>query len=152
MNRDPTNNSSSQNDFEFNGHFHLQTHGTAMRKKFVPAYVNIYMVEWEWTVFPKWPKKPMVYRRYLDDIFGIWPHPVEELHHFMNILNCHHETIHLKHEIQMEKISFLDTEVFFRTRDDRWMELCTRCSFRPRTPTPFSTKCLSIPGTHSRAS
>lgn len=33
----------TRNDFEFNGQHFLQVHGTAMGKKFAPAYANIYM-------------------------------------------------------------------------------------------------------------
>lgn len=35
------------NDFEFNGQFFLQIKGTAMGKRFAPAYANIFLAEWE---------------------------------------------------------------------------------------------------------
>lgn len=41
-----------------------------MGKKFAPAYVNIYMAEWEETFFPKCKRLPVQYWRFLDDIFG----------------------------------------------------------------------------------
>lgn len=34
-----------RNDFEFNNQFYLQTKGTAMGKKFAPAYANIFMAD-----------------------------------------------------------------------------------------------------------
>ncbi|TRY56672.1 hypothetical protein DNTS_014912, partial [Danionella cerebrum] len=39
-------------------------------KKFDPTYVNIYMAEWERTLFSKLPHWPSMYLRFLDDIFG----------------------------------------------------------------------------------
>lgn len=34
----------TRNDFEFNGQYYLQTKGTAMGKRFAPAYANIYSI------------------------------------------------------------------------------------------------------------
>ena len=77
----------TKNYFEFNKEFFLQISGTAMGKKFAPAYANIYMAHWEETVFQKCPKLPNNYFRYLDDIWGTWTHSLEEYKHFIQILN-----------------------------------------------------------------
>ena len=119
------------NDFEFNGKHYLQVHGTAMGKKFAPAYANIYMAEWERTVGPKCGKVPTVYLRYLDDIFGIWPHSEEEFREYMGILNSHHKTIKLKYEMNRERITFLDTEVFARRKPEGGIGVGTRVFFKP---------------------
>lgn len=37
----------TRNDFEFENKFFLQIKGTAMGKKFAPAYANIFMAQWE---------------------------------------------------------------------------------------------------------
>lgn len=37
----------THNDFEFNNKYYLQVKGTAMGKKFAPAYANIFMAQWE---------------------------------------------------------------------------------------------------------
>lgn len=119
------------NDFEFDSKMYLQIYGTAMGKKFAPAYANIYMAEWERTVFPKCPKLPLLYLRYLDDIFGVWTHSKEEFGHFMEILNSHHESISLKFDLQTEKINFLDTEVFIKEKTGGRWGLGTRVYFKP---------------------
>ncbi|XP_013855711.1 uncharacterized protein LOC106511508, partial [Austrofundulus limnaeus] len=64
----------SRNDFEFNGDYFLQIKGTAMGKKFAPAYADIFMAEWEESALSKCEKKPLHYFRYLDDIWGVWNH------------------------------------------------------------------------------
>lgn len=82
-----------------------------MGKKFAPAYANIYMAEWEETLFPKCPHLPAVYYRYLDNIFGIWPHG-KHFDNFIQIANSHHEHIKVKATIDPSTMNFLDTTVF----------------------------------------
>lgn len=102
----------SRNDFEFDKEHYLQISGTAMGKKFAPAYANIYMAHWEETVFEKCPKLPTNYFRYLDDIWGTWTHTLEEFKHFINILNTHHRNITVKYTTHNEQIDFLDTTTY----------------------------------------
>lgn len=101
-----------RNDFMFDGKYYLQTKGTAMGKKFAPAYANIFMANWEQEVFLKCKKKPKYYLRYLDDIWGIWTESEEEFWEFVNILNNHDSSIKLKTEVNRQSINFLDTTVF----------------------------------------
>lgn len=104
----------SRNDFVFNEKYYLQIKGTAMGKKFAPAYANIFMANWEEEVFAKCQQKPTHYLRYLDDIWGIWTGSREEFEQFLAILNSHDASIKLKYEISQESITFLDTTVYKR--------------------------------------
>lgn len=61
----------TRNDFEFNGEYYLQIKGTAMGKRFAPAYANIFMAQWETEILGKCEKCPSHYFRYLDDIWGV---------------------------------------------------------------------------------
>lgn len=101
-----------RNDFVFNGEFYLQIKGTAMGKRFAPAYANIFMAFWEEDVFGKCPKKPFCYLRYLDDIWGVWEGSQEEFDGFVRILNSHDPSIRLKVETNYNSIDFLDTTVY----------------------------------------
>lgn len=101
-----------RNDFVFNGQFYLQVKGTAMGKRFAPAYANIFMANWENEVFEKCEKKPLYYFRYLDDIWGIWEGSTEEFDNFVSTLNSHDPSIQLKTDIDANSIDFLDTTVF----------------------------------------
>lgn len=103
----------TRNDFFFNGNYYLQTYGTTMGKTFASSYANVYMVEWENGVFKKCPQHPLVYYRYLDDIFGLWSFGVVAFKEFVNILNNHHKAIKVTSNFQTDKIEFLDTKVFF---------------------------------------
>ncbi|GAA6088093.1 uncharacterized protein LOC105009030 isoform X1 [Tachysurus ichikawai] len=102
----------TKNDFEFNGEFHLQVKGTAMGKKFAPAYANIYMAHWGQTALAKCSKLPTYYFRYLDDICGVWDHMQEQFLEFVAILNNHRDTIKLKHTLHRSQVDFLDTTTY----------------------------------------
>lgn len=102
----------TRNDFVFDSKYYLQIKGTAMGKRFAPAYANIFMANWEEGALSKCPKKPLHYLRYLDDIWGIWQHSREELEQFIHILNNHDPSIKLKYIAQENSIDFLDTTVY----------------------------------------
>ena len=135
-----------RNDFEFDGEYYLQIKGTAMGKKFAPAYANIYMADWEETVLPKCKKRPREYFRFLDDIWGIWTGSMEEFQVLVGELNAHHPSIRVKTSLQRTEINFLDvvtfkgpefkntgkldTRVFFKPTDTH--DLLHRSSFHPR--------------------
>lgn len=119
----------TQNDFEFNEEYFLQVKGTAMGKKFAPAYANIYMAEWEETVFPRCSLLPKHYFRYLDDIWGVWAHGRGELQSFISILNNHHSSI--KVTIQETEINFLDT-ITYKGVNFTWIGILdTKVYFKP---------------------
>lgn len=102
----------TRNDFMFNGNYYLQIKGTAMGKKFAPAYANIFMADWESQALLKGDKKPAYYFRYLDDIWGIWVGSKQEFDQFVQVLNSHDPSIQLKTELNKQSIDFLDTTVF----------------------------------------
>ncbi|XP_024859281.1 uncharacterized protein LOC112450144 [Kryptolebias marmoratus] len=95
-----------RNDFEFDCQFYLQIKGTAMGKKFAPAYANIFMAHWETEALNKCTKKPLYYFRYLDDVWGVWPHTQQEFQHFIHILNTHNPSITLKSTTSVKAVDF----------------------------------------------
>lgn len=102
----------TRNDFEFQNRFYLQTKGTAMGKRFAPAYANIYMADWEESAFLKCDFLPLIYLRYLDDIWGVWTHSKEDFDCFVQILNTHHGSIKLEPQLHETETNFLDTTIF----------------------------------------
>lgn len=134
------------NDFMFDDKFFLQIKGTAMGKIFAPSYADIYMSVWEQEALSKCSKKPLVFYRYLDDIFGVWEHSETDFWEFFDILNNHHKSIKLKATIDRQSIDFLDitsykgdnfdsgrlidTKVFFKPTDSH--QLLHKKSFHPK--------------------
>ena len=55
--------------------------------------------------------KPLVWMRFIDDVFFIWTHGEEKLKSFINHLNSSHETIKFTSEQSRDRISFLDVQV-----------------------------------------
>ena len=61
-----------ENSFQFNGKNYLQTHGTAMGTKMAVAFSNIFMNKVEMEILSQSLFKPLVWKRYIDDIFLLW--------------------------------------------------------------------------------
>ena len=121
----------TRNDFEFNKKHYLQIKGTAMGKRFAPAYANIYMATWEETILPRCSKLPTHYYRYLDDIWGIWTHTQTEFLEFTNTLNSHHPSINLKALTSPTTMDFLDVTTFKGPDFDTTGKLDTKVFFKP---------------------
>lgn len=102
----------TKNDFEFNNEYYLQIKGTAMGKRFAPAYANIFMADWEERALNKCDKKPFCYFRYLDDIFGIWTYSKDDFEVFITTLDTFDPSIRLKYQFHEHSIDFLDTTVY----------------------------------------
>ncbi|KAE8277682.1 hypothetical protein D5F01_LYC10031 [Larimichthys crocea] len=101
-----------------------------MGQRFAPSYANIYMSEWEREALAKCTHKPLIYLRFLDDIFGIWTHDIEHFQTFIKTLNGHHPTIKVKHTIDRTQINFLDTTVFFQPSTTSHTRLHTKVYFK----------------------
>ena len=86
------------NVFEFNGKHYLQKFGTAMGSKLAPAYANTFMGQLEKSILDTSPLKPLYYKRYIDDIFMIWPYSENELTHFIEHMNQANKSIQFTHE------------------------------------------------------
>ena len=120
----------TRNDFLFDKSFFLQICGCAMGRKYSPAYADIYLADWEESAFLKCPSRPLIYFRYLDDIFGLWDKSETEFNQFIHILNTHHPRIKLKHTLHLQQVPFLDTIVFFTETKDGHKSLGTKVYFK----------------------
>ena len=60
--------------FEFNDEFFLQIGGTAMGTELAPNYANLFMDMFENKALDNYPLKPLIWKRFIDDIFLIWTH------------------------------------------------------------------------------
>lgn len=78
------------------------------------------------------PLKPTFYFRFLDDIIGAWTHGKEKFGEFIAILNNHHTSIKIKHDLQPQQINFLDTTIFLNsTGDGQKQRLLSKVYFKP---------------------
>ena len=99
------------NFFEFNNDVFQQISGTAIGTKFAPPYACIFMDQIETNFLRTQSHQPMVWFRYIDDIFFIWTHGEEKLEEFMADFNAFNPNIQFTYESSKKSIAFLDLDV-----------------------------------------
>ena len=97
--------------FNFSEDHCLQNGGKAMGTAAAPNYANVFMDRFETKVLQNWPLKPLLWLRFIDDIFMVWTHGEDKLEEFITYLNGIHPTIKFTSEHSYTNISFLDTTV-----------------------------------------
>ena len=105
------------NYFKFNGQVKQQISGTAIGIKFAPTYVCIFMDDVESKFLKTQSLQPLIWFRYIDDVFFIWTHGEEKLQLFLTDLNNYNLHIEFTYEFNKEYISFLDLK--FSLCDDK---------------------------------
>ena len=71
--------------FQFGKSFYEQVEGAAMGSPLSPIVANIFMEDFEARALETSPWKPMMWCRYVDDVFVIWPQGDQQLEEF----HCH---------------------------------------------------------------
>ena len=99
------------NFFTFDDKFYLQTNGTAMGTKMAPSYANIFMCELEERFLSECEKKPLVYLRYIDDIFMVWTDSDESLVKFVDEFGKVNDSIKFTMSKSKSEIDFLDVKL-----------------------------------------
>ena len=69
------------------------------------------MADFEEKMLESFEKKPMIWWRYIDDIFFIWEHGEESLKVFIEQVNMFHSTIKFTVEYSTEEVNFLDLNI-----------------------------------------
>ncbi|XP_072033107.1 uncharacterized protein [Amphiura filiformis] len=101
----------TQNNFELAGNNYLQIHGTAMGTRMTPSGACLFMGRLEEDFLNSAAYKPLIWLRYIDDIFLIWTHGHEELENFIIHCNSKHPSIKFTAEQSKESVPFLDVMV-----------------------------------------
>ena len=99
------------NYFEFAGIIFKQTTGIAMGAAFSPTVANIFMSVFLRNFFSITNYKPLLLRRYIDDIFIIWPKS-QNLNQFTESLNKFHPNIKFTMTSSSTTINFLDLTIY----------------------------------------
>ena len=100
------------NVFQFNDEIFSQLYGIAMGTKLAPALATIYIGDLEENFIQSREDKPLLWVRYIDDVFMIWTHAREKLDHFLNDLNKLKERIKFTAEISTQACNFLDLTIY----------------------------------------
>ena len=100
-----------RNNFTFNGKHFLQIKGTAIGTKVAPGFANNYVAWFERMFVYLFHKQPLIWLRFIDDIFLVWTHGEEALQEFVAFLNSRVESMNFTVEWSHESVNFLDTKV-----------------------------------------
>ena len=107
-----------KNYFTFNRQMYIQKQGTAKGTTMVPNYAIIFMHYLESNLLNKSTLKPKTWLRFIDDIFMIWPHGIQTLTLFMDMINSHHPPINFTYEYHKQEIPFLD-KIVYKTENNK---------------------------------
>ena len=77
--------------------------GCAMGTKMAPSYVSVFMGNFEKNILSQYHQYPLVWLRFLDDIFLICQFSEKELLDFIEYLNNAHPWIIFTHHYSTEK-------------------------------------------------
>ena len=101
----------TKNHFQFNRIDFLQTLGTAMGTRLAPSYASLFMGKLEKEFLNSCDLQPILWLRFLDDIFMIWDDSEEQLLSFLDKLNQWHETINFTYSYSKTEAVFLDVKL-----------------------------------------
>ncbi|XP_064621108.1 uncharacterized protein LOC135483965 [Lineus longissimus] len=116
----------SQNNFQFNKQNYLQVSGTAMGTKVAPSFANLFMADFEERHVYTHPTQPLVWVRFIDDIFALFACTREEVDNFVTNLNSQHPTIKFTADISDSSVTFLDTRVHVTSTGQIYTDLYTK--------------------------
>ena len=100
------------NDFEFDGQLYLQIFGTAMGKRFSPHLADLYLIPLDNAIRYGFRLQPLLYFRFLDDTFLVWPHSLDDLAEFQEFVNGVIPSIRVNFTARLISIDFLDLTVY----------------------------------------
>ena len=104
----------TNNHFEFNGKHYHQVSGTAMGTRLAPSHVNLFIAKFEEKYVYIYLPQPKLWKRFIDNIFLIWPHGMDSLLEFIDHLNMVHSTIKFTSDISHTEISFLGLTIYIK--------------------------------------
>ena len=82
-----------------------------MGTRMAPSYANIFMGKLEQQAINDHHLKPLVWWRFIDDVFLLWTHGEDHLMKFVDHLNNFHSTIKFTTSFSTQHVVFLDTTV-----------------------------------------
>ena len=100
------------NYFEFASLIFQQTKGTAMGAAFSPTIANIFMSVFLRRFLHTQEHRPLLLKRYIDDILLIWDKSTEDLESFLTALNAFHPSLHFTFTHSSKHTNFLDLEIY----------------------------------------
>ena len=103
------------NNFVFNDTHFVQIHGAAMGSRVSPNYANLFMGDFEKRAIESFPVKPLLFLRFIDDIFVLWSGSEASLQQFFVHFNSMHDQIKFSCNYSSTSVNFLDVTVSLKS-------------------------------------
>ena len=118
------------NFFEFNNTSYTQACGVAMGTPCACVVTDIFINSYIERLFSTQPKKPIIFKQYRDDSFGVWQGSSKSLYEWVDKLNEGHPNIQFELSVDpsFKKIDFLDLSIKF---DPISKKLTTETYYKP---------------------
>ena len=97
--------------FEFDETTFKQKRGTEIETKFSPPYAILFITDFEEKMLTSFEKTPMIWWRYIDNIFFICEYDEESLEIFIEQVKMFHSTIKFAAKYSEEEVKFLDVNI-----------------------------------------
>ena len=115
----------------------MQTCRLAMGTKLASALATIYIGQMEEAFLENRPTKPTLWVRYMDSIFLIWVHSLEEFHAFLVDLNQQCKRIRFTVEISTDSLYILDITTYKSPSFQQTGILSTKIYYKPTNTFSF---------------
>lgn len=123
-----------------------RTHDTAMGTKTAVSFANIFMAKIQTAVIDQHSTKPLVWKRYINDVFFLWDTNREEIYNLTEHATNYHLTIIFTADISDKEITFLDTCIYKGARFEKESILDTCTYFKPTETFQYTQfKCCHSP-------
>ena len=100
------------NNFAFNGEHYIQTSGVAMGTRMGPSYACLFVGHIEEQMLTQYQGvRPLMYRRYIDDIFGAFTGTCDDVAKFTEFADAFHPALRFTSNVSQHSVTFLDVRV-----------------------------------------
>ena len=122
----------NNNYFQFAAFIFQQITGTAMGAAFSPTIANIFMSVIMRRFLRTQKHRPLLLKRYIDDIIIIWTKSQQQLEQFLESLNNFHPSLHYTYTHSMENIDYLDLTIYKGPHFQNTQKLDTKTFQKPQ--------------------
>ena len=88
-----------------------------------PSFANLFLGKFEQQFLRTQNRLPLVWWRYIEDVFAIWTHEVPCLDAFLQELNSYHTTVKFTADWSAKMVTLLDTQVYLKMA--KWRRIST---------------------------
>ena len=133
------------NVFSFDNVVFKQTCGLAMGTKLAPALATIVVGDLEEPFLDRHTHQPLLWMRYIDDVFLVWPHSESDFLAFVDALNNLAPRIKFTYDLSRRAVNFLDLTIYKSSDFSITGKLSTKIYYKPTNTFSYNHGSTFIP-------